>query len=295
MKEKYCDFLKQIFAFEKITENKKLYSMKGIPEKTKAYIYQCILANQKEINVKRTLEDWKKVKPYLKQDYNYEIKLHTQAKTHPIYISMLYLMNHKVFELFPIYKDIIIEKLYNPNAHFDLEGHRIFWENLPNPFALKNPSLIELNKMVMQNSQLDFHQGGTNYGKINFFLDDIDAKSLYSSDIPGEKKYLIELLYSATQSNLNLLDTHREVLGHSLKKEAYIKKILAMNPKEIPATWQSYKDYLFSLECIRHQCELSWNADQLDYEAVDMYINALSQDEQFKEKKERLLNLKRGR
>ncbi|MBR1749206.1 MAG: hypothetical protein IJ743_05395 [Bacilli bacterium] len=295
MNKEYEKFLKQIFDFEKITKNKKLYSAKGIPEKTKAYIYQCILANQKEINVKRTLEDWKLVKSYLKRNNNYEIRLHMQAETHPIYISMLYLMNHKVFELFPIYKDIITEKLYNPNAHYDLEGHRIFWENLPNPFTVNNPSLIELNKMVMQNRQLDFHQGGTNYGKINFFLDDIDAKSLYSSDIPGEKKYLIELLYSATQNNLNLLDTHREVLGYSLKKEAYIKKILAMNPKEIPATWQSYKDYLFSLECIRHQCELSWNADQLDDEAVDMYINALPQDEQYKEKKERLLNLKRGR
>ena len=293
MEEKYIDFLRQIINYEELVKNQKEYSHVQIRESTKQYLHHLIECTQKQINVEKTLDDWEKVKPYVLQKENYEKRLHAQVKTRPLYISMLYLMNHHFLELFPIYEDMINERLYNPNATYDLEGKRIFWENLPNPFDLNSESFIQLNKKVMENSALDFHKGGTLYGRINFYLDQIGDPCLYSNQVYEEKKYYIELLTSAIKANLNLLDTHRETWGYSHKQDAYLKRILTLNPREVQREWQDFRNYLFSMECIHRQCELSWNQEQLDFEAVDRYIEQIPIDEHYEEKRQHLQRLKR--
>lgn len=287
--ENYMNFLKNIYFYEKVEKLKKLKEYKAIPESTKRYLEEQIHSYQKGLNTQETLEQWKTAKEYLKNRENIDKRLGNFSESNPIYISMLYLIKSNVFELLPIYEEIINKNWYRPNNHYYINGHYLFWSSLPNPFLLQEQKLIDLNMKVMENNEIDFHILNSGVDPMRLYLEYIlDTNHLTKVSLE-EKKYYMKLLQTATKNNLSLLDTNRNILGLEESKKPLIKDILSATSNL--SEFESYKKYILSENGVKHQVQISM--PQKDGEAIETYINYLPKDQEYDKKKELLLSLKK--
>ncbi len=291
--EEYISFLKQIYNFERTAKAKDDLRLRSLSKETRDYIKKEIYFYSQDLDVEKTLKAWKNVKRYMTSSLDNEIKIGNFYKSNPIYISMLYLMNRRFLELFPIYEDIINERKYNPNNDKYLYEDSLFWTNLPNPFFLREPRFIDLNKKVMINHDMDFHRVGNGIGMIRSWLDNILELNQYKETSDEEKKYYITLLEQAIRGNLSVVDSNRLIHNHEFRQEAYIVDILEKNVSNNQKEWQRLRDYLLSLEGVRHQADISRYSSRVESNAIETYLRYIPRDEHFSEKEFLLRSLKK--
>lgn len=148
-----------------------------------------------------------------------------------------------------IFKDIVTDELYDSNH---IVANNLFWTELPNPFAIKMPQLVDYNDKVILHEKTNYCVTCSGNDALLILL--VNANNAISN---LEKQYFINLFKTVIlNKDLSILECYREKGSGRGRYFGLIKYIFSTELKNIDNDLESLRRALLKTKEVRRQINI---------------------------------------